>query len=507
MAQILVEIDPTLKKKKIEMPLVASSQEEAGESYIPNQTDTQQTSVFGVLVPLIKINNTVVDFTEIDEFVLKSEGPLPELHLEFTDTFQLIENFSTPGSDNYILVQILPPFDNAYKKINLEFYISNIYVEGRYVSLDGVYKVPEFLSARFKSMGFVDTHSLCREIANDTGLGFASNVKECSDDRWVYCDHISYNDLLRREIRYSGGQTTDIFDWWIDYWDYINLVNMYERYNSVDDGDDMKVWVGHTIENNIDEGHKITPYQVHCELSNINNMTGNNVGQGTDKVYSIYDKNLGEYKDVLIQDGDVQTDIFRKYEYVGETYGDYNYLLSEKLRNAYIQKMNAETLEVTLANPMLGIHRGSKVDVVIYDNDSNYNVSKSNAEDVGITYGGFHIKKQLSGQYLVLRTEISYADGQWSNRLVLGRPADSKFNPLLPEEEEKNADMDHSNASEGLKEINNISKRGGKSKKQEWKEAAAAVKRAMENLQKMADMANNYKKPKSGIAKWLGRDE
>lgn len=493
MAQIVVEVDPTLKKKNIEMQLIASSREEAGNSYIRNQTDTQQTSVFGVLVPLIKINNTIVDFMEIDSFSLKSEGPLPEIHLEFTDTFQLIENFSTPGSDNYVLIQILPPFDNAYKKINLEFYISNIYIDGQYVSLDGVYKVPELLSSRFKSLGFVDTHELCKEIANETGLGFATNVKKCDDKRWVYCDHISYNDLLRREIRYSGGKPTTIFDWWIDFWDYINLVDVYERYNSVDDGEDMKVWVGHSIEHNIDEGHKVVPYQVHCELTNspafsasdltiqtysINNATGSQVGQGTDKVYSIYDKNLGEYKDVLIQDGDVEKDIFRKYEYVGETYGDYNYLLSEKLRSAYIQKMNAETLEVTLANPMLGIMRGSKVDVIIYDDDSNYNLSKTNADEAGITtesksniplnelsdgekpvdggYGGFHIKKQLSGQYLVLRTEIMYSEGQWINKLILTRPASSKFNPLLPEKEEKNEPMDHSNASEGLKELARI---------------------------------------------------
>ena len=500
MAQILVEIDPNLKKKKIEMPLIATSKDEAGASYTPNQSDTQQTSVFGVLVPLIKINNTIVDFTEIESFSLASEGPLPTLHLEFMDTFQLIENFSTPGSDNYVLIQILPPFDDAYKKINLEFYVSNIDVQGQYVSVDGVYKVPEFLSSNFKSMGFVDTLELCKEIATETGLGLATNVSGCNDKRWIYCDHISYNDLLRREIRYSGGQPTEIFDWWIDFWDYINFVNVYERYNSVDGPDDMKVWVGHTVQNIMDEGHKIVPYQVHCELTNnpsdaasdltirehsINNMTGSNVGQGTDKVYSIYDKNLGEYKDVLVQDGDIQTDIFRKYEYVGETYGDYNYLLSEKLRNAYLQKINSETLEVTLTNPMLGIMRGSKVDVVIYDDDTNYDIAQANAKDAGITdepqsniplneeangeppadggYGGFHIKKQLSGQYLVLRTEISYINSQWQYYLTLARPASSKFNPLLPDEEEKNEPMDHSNSIEGLKEMARIALAGGKS--------------------------------------------
>ena len=475
MAQIEVEIDPVLKKKSIEMQLVASSKEEAGDSYIKNQNDVQQTSIFGVLVPLIKINNTVIDFMEIEEFTLRSRGPLPELSLSFYDHFNLIENFSTPGNDNYVLVQIIPPFDNAYKKINLEFYISDISITNKFVSIVGIYKVPEFLSSRFKSLGYVDTHELCREISTETGLGFASNVKECSDARWVYCDHISYNDLLRREIRFSGGKTTEIFDWWVDFWDYINLVNIYERYNSIDRPEDMKIWVGNTIMKDVTEGNKITPFLTHCILTNskafssedltivnysIVNPSGSQVGQGTDKVYSIYDKELGEYKDVLIQDGDVQQDIFRKYEYVGETYGEYNYLLSEKLRNAYIQKINTETLEVTLANPLLGITRGSKVDVVIYDDDTNFNIAQSLADEAGVTnptnsnislneeadgeppfddgYGGFHIKKQLSGQYYVLGVEINYSDGNWENVLTLVRPASSKYNPLLSLEDNTN---------------------------------------------------------------------
>lgn len=497
MAQIVVEIDPTLKKRTIEMPLLASSEEEAGEDAPRNQNDVMQTSVFGILVPLIKINNTIIDFDKIDEFELSSEGPLPTLQLSFEDTFNLIENFSTPSNDNFILVQILPPFDEAYKKINLEFYISNIDINDTYISLMGIYKVPSLLSSNFKSLGQIDTHELCKKIATETGLGFASNVSGCSDKRWVYCNHMSYKDLLDSEIKRSGGQSTEIFDWWVDFWDYINLVNIYERYNSVDEGDDMKVWIGDQQKNIVDTSNKIIPYQVHCALTNnpayqgsdlsiasysISNNSGMQATSGTDKVYSVYGKNLGEYKDTLMQDGDVQHDVFQKYEYIGECEGDYNYLLAGKLREAYIQKMNTETLEVVLSSPMLGIHRGSKVDVVIYDNSTMLDISKrtiaaakagnpptsnvpvsdespeeSDSENNQNLNGSFTVKQNLSGQYYVLKQNLIYSNGEWSNVLILSRPTDSKYDPLqselMKEEEEKNAAMRPRDNVEGLRAL------------------------------------------------------
>jgi hypothetical protein len=492
MAQIQVVIDPMLNKRSIEMPLEASSVAEAGDAYKQNQADVMQTKVYGILTPLIKINNLVVDFSTIDRFYLSSEGPLPTISLAFFDHTQSFENFSLPGNDNYVLVQILPPFEKAYKKINLEFYITRFDIDGIYISLDGVYKLPDFTSAQFKALGKLSTTEMCETIAKETKLGFATNVKDTSDKRWMYCNHISYNDLLRREIKYSGNGPQTIYDWWIDFWDYINLVNIRERYNSIDSGDDMKVWISNTPMHDVSENIDYEPIYTHCALSNspvaattdlaikkynIINMPGSQYGSGTDHVYSIYDQDLGEYKDVLVQDGDIKRDAYQKYEYVGETIGGHNYLLSKKLRDSYMQKMMSEQLEIILKTPMLGIHRGSKVDVLIYENDSNLDFRREAMEDAemdietksnintddrfvdgeNVQKDGvprFKIKQNLSGQYYVLYNIIEYEDGQWSNHLFVIRPADSKYDPFnewaLRDEKEKNAQMENRDNVEGI---------------------------------------------------------
>jgi L-2-hydroxyglutarate oxidase LhgO len=66
MGIILTEFDNTLVKSKIEMPLMSSSAAEAGEEYHDmHMTDKAQTSVFGIHVPIIMINNTIVDFGDV----------------------------------------------------------------------------------------------------------------------------------------------------------------------------------------------------------------------------------------------------------------------------------------------------------------------------------------------------------------------------------------------------------------------------------------------------------
>ena len=117
MGQIFVEFDNTLKQSEIVVPLVASSKEEAGDAVENNKVEIQQTSVFGIQSPLIAIDNVVIDFNDISYFSLKSDGVLPELSMIVLDKYDLISSIDTPGMDNEVRVQILPQFDNAYKKI------------------------------------------------------------------------------------------------------------------------------------------------------------------------------------------------------------------------------------------------------------------------------------------------------------------------------------------------------------------------------------------------------
>ena len=465
MSQIIKEFDNKLNKSQIIVPLLSSSKAEGGDNYIDsNLTDVAQTSVFGIQVPLIMINNTVIDFDAVKYFNLKSEGKLPELNIVVEDKYQLINNIDKPSNDNEIRVQILPKFDNAYKKIDLTFYISNIRVNGSLIRLSGSYKLSSLTSSKFMSFGEIDTYNLFKTAATDTGLGFASNIVASDDSRYMYCDNKSWLELLDDEIQYSSTNEC-IIDYWIDLWDNINLVDIKERYNTVDSDDDLMIWItGQTRETTVDI--EIVPQKINAVINNhpgnsgselfvknyeIINNPGSQISKGSDKLYGIYEENKDEYLDHLLQDGDVKNDIFAKYEYLGENYGDYNYLLSKYIRSGFIQKINTEKIKVTLQSPLLGLMRGHKVNFIRYVNDdkveskmkaleeaevidrnidSNISLSEyENTEDSG--NGQFRVDKTVSAQYLIHAVDIIYNNNSWDYVLTLIRPTSTKPNIII----------------------------------------------------------------------------
>ena len=456
MGQIISKFDPNLTQTPVIIPLLTGSREEMGDKYIKNQVEKQQTKVFGIQAPLISINNIVVDFDAVVDFSLKSIGPMPTISMTVRDRFGLIRSFDTPNSDNEIRVIIIPQFDNAYKNINLTFYIYNIKISQDVVSITGIFKLSAFTNTQFKAFGQMTTYQLIESIAKETGLGFASNVNDSNDLRYVYCDNKSYMELISKEIVHSG-EVYKVYDWWVDMWNYLNFADIYERYNTIDREEDLKIWVSTHIEN-VTEDLDPTPSLTTALLTNhpvlgsselrvqsldIHNKTGIQLKQGTDKLYAVYSLNKQEYTDQLIQDSDVKRDVFERYEYLGEVYGDYDYLFAEKMRAAFIQKINSESIEVTLTTPMLGLMRGHKVNVAWYVNDSYYDIKINNLNksqvlndiqpEIPITSESttdtdhFILDETVSGQYLITGCNIKFSRGKWEYTLTLNRPNKPKY--------------------------------------------------------------------------------
>ena len=473
---IQLERENQLTFSELNILLTNSSKEESGDNYVYNKQGVQQTSIYGVLTPLIAINNIIVDFKDVIYFSLKSKESVPTVEFEVNDRYNLTASLDTPGSDNILRVQILPPFDNAYKKINMNFYISSINISDGVITGSGQYKVPDLTNTRLKNFGEITTYDLFQNISIETKLGFATNVQggDLTDQRFIYCDNISYIDLLKSEIKRSKSDQTHIYDFWIDFWNNINLVDIYERYNSTDKEEDMMIWVSGQPNESL-EGVDIVPMQVPAKLNNhpvdsntqlhvdayeILNQQRSQVSKGTDKVFSVYMEDLKDFEDTFVMDGDVKQDVFVKYEYLGEVYGSYNYLLAEKLRETYLQKMGIESIVVTLKTPLLGLIRGDKVDFIWYINDDQWKDRMQGYEEGGIQNkqiitdpvlddtlseqdqqyynpgnGEFIIDKSVSGQYMITGQDMTYENGEWFYELTLNRPASKK--PQMINEELK----------------------------------------------------------------------
>ena len=217
MGVISLVFDNQLQQTPIEVPLHAPHTDDGD-----NTTEVDQVMVHGVCTPVVSVCGVVFDFNEVIKMTLYDNDRLPSLELLINDKQQLLNGVSNPKSDNEVRLQILPPFDDAYKKVDLTFYIKDIDIKGTRVSISAIYKIPDLYISRLKSFGELDTYNLFKEIASECKLGFASNCEENdADKRFIYCNNISYEDLMNREIRMSN-DIDNIHDYWVDIWNNIN---------------------------------------------------------------------------------------------------------------------------------------------------------------------------------------------------------------------------------------------------------------------------------------------
>ena len=217
MAQITVKYDPTIKIEEIVEPMYATSLNECPED---RPAEVQQTKITGILSPLIKVNNILILWDKVTRFELTSKGFLPELSFTFIDDLGFTKSLDQPGNDNLVLLQILPPFEDAYKKINLRFFINDVRIKEDKVSIIASYNVPSLLQDKLQSYGKITTYDYLDTIAKECELGLASNLDGTEDERYIYLRNTNFVKSVENEIKRSGNESC-ILDTWIDFHNYL----------------------------------------------------------------------------------------------------------------------------------------------------------------------------------------------------------------------------------------------------------------------------------------------
>lgn len=411
----------------------------------------KQTNIEGVFVPLLRFNNLTITFEMVNSMRLTC-NPVPCIEVEITDYLGLIKILDTPGLDNILYLQIIPPFDDAYKKIQLAFYVRETRINENIVTFSGIYYVPKFFDSIMKPYGIISTYELFKNISADYSLGFCSNVDDLTDERYIYNPNRTIIDFMNDEIEFAGGNG-HVFTWWIDFWNNINFVDLFKEYNELYSDDDMQIWLFDNFRMTDNKINK--PYKQIAAFSNnpafisspmyIDDYTPiSRSSLVTDCNFEIYSMDNLKASSTFIQDGDVHNDIFSKYTYGGEVFGDFDYLSQRACRNMFLNKINSQCVEVTIHTPVLGLMKGEHVNLWWYDIGSkiaeNTDTSdiKSNAaipDDTENNKDGevsTVINKTISGQYYIVDIEFNYIGGMnWDNKYILSRSAESiqRINP------------------------------------------------------------------------------
>lgn len=459
---IIVKADPTIQLPEIQLFMNNPGDEIPDDDPEPtSDTDMQQTKITGIIAPLVKINDMAVPFSSVVSMELTC-SKVPAVTLVVNDSMGLIKTFDKPRPDNSLQIQILPPFAGAYKKINLPFYITSSDIDGDSITLSAVYNIPGWHDNVMKAYGELTTYEFFEQVAKDYQLGFASNIDSTDDKRWIYVAETKMASALTQECKF-GGQSGQVLDWWIDYWNNLNLVDVSERNNTIDRKEDMQVWILPSRQPRTEAVDKNVPFKTEAmvtnnevfrnmqsyvsEYSSETNMAGNLAG--TDRVVEFYMTDDLATDSYLLQDKDVTKNIYLKYDYIGENFGPHEYLLQSSERAAHLRKLSQQKISVDLFTPSLALARGTKVNFYWYhademtkntkfaDVESNIELPQDKLEKDPETGqepdkidDEMIIDKQISGQYYIESSDFYYdfnSEGyNWRHHLVLTRPADQE---------------------------------------------------------------------------------
>lgn len=462
MAVITSKIEPKIVLPEHEVTMLSTNEEQVGHPLEYNR-EYMQTRVHGIMAPLIFLNGLVVDYDNLISFALDWTKMVPTIKFEFVDPNNSFARYAKPGLSNEIQVQILPAHDNTYRKINLLFYVTSIHIVGDTIQGEASYKVMDFVQTKYESLGQKSTYELCEYIAQQTGMGLASNMEGTEDKRYIQAREESYEDLLMNEVEESLANQDVVQEAWVDLWNNLVLANMYDRFESLDGEEDMQVWIrSGFMPDATASGESEVPTKSLALFTNAPTMAGSELAaedyiqhtsgsggyaSGTSKASCTYMEATHSWSYSYSSDGDVNKDEFLNSEYTGEVYGDYNQIRSRENRDTFLKKMNSERLSIFTSQPLLGINRGDQVRVLWYDSNDNLDINDEylrkrglqiSKEDPGLGWIGamdniadpdlhLRVNYQVSGQYTVIGVYITWTAQKWDVEYILTKPARQKI--------------------------------------------------------------------------------
>lgn len=410
-----VVFDPTRPTTTVATSWVTNdtSDPEAAESDVNLRPPKDQTKVNGILVPIVRIDSHVIQQQNIHKLVLSYTGFIPSLDITILKYPELVVN--TTGMVNKLTVIMIPPVDGTYKKVSVDFYITNVMESNGKVMYSCTYFYPA-LQKRFtkaikneSGVSKINTYDLFNSIAADCQLGFAATTmtKEIADTKARLTRNQSYIDIISEHIKFGGLDDKSFFDGWIDVFGYLVLANVSNIFATKVESNElsMKELVGvnttdsstqtETMQYSSEDvirsfsnwkiagkktANKIEEYEWQVD----NNLIMNN---GTDNTFFYLNhivngtgtNNIAEERITIEEDSadgrnfkDAYT--FEEKHFIGTEMGsneDGNtpVLIQEKKRNAFFAKHRSKILKIKLQEVNLFLERGTLINIMIYEYD------------------------------------------------------------------------------------------------------------------------------------------
>jgi len=227
-----------------ELSVLDTSSQEGDLGSNDEKSGNVQKKYFGSVSPLVRINTEII--SGLQYFKLDLTGFKPKLIFRFETLDEKFITTSYPKDGDLVSIYIRP-YGEMFKPIRMDFIINEVispfnggpYTDytpstGKYQSYTVMaeVRIPKLYKHICKSFNGNSSDALLK-IAEDLGLGYASNEARTKDSMNWISPNLDYQTLIRDIVNNSWLGEEDYFDCWIDQYYNINLINLKKQFDDV----------------------------------------------------------------------------------------------------------------------------------------------------------------------------------------------------------------------------------------------------------------------------------
>lgn len=415
MRDIIVLDNPILKLPTIEIAKV-----EANETRSPEYQA-------GQISPLIDFGGNYYSAQGITDFKLTyGDTLLPTIKVSIFDKGDSILVDEADISDTFIV--FLRSNNPDFKPIAMEFLIEDMKRNGKQYSLTGSLFVKGIDDEIIKGYNG-SSMEVCRNLAREYGLGFASNITKSDDSqKWLRTAQ-SFSNMLDEIELHSWANDKSAIRVWIDPYYTLNYFDFGEANDLDPDDFPMMAEVNNAINFTGDKEDEVKEFI----LTNHRNKNGtssfiqgytpiNRKGSleraiGFERVFRTEDVDINKYfeytsKQTILQDIADRSGKNSRSTYVGftseNTHRNYNHAVVQNEINYDIYTARGLKVSLSPINPK--VHTGMILPIIIINTNQNNIDLKGGAEED--QYNG-----QLSGNYIAGKVQFLYKKGAFLTEL------------------------------------------------------------------------------------------
>lgn len=238
--QILQILEPKLSPPSID---VLDLESKGSDSSIRSPENSGFASQLGKRQPLIRIGTARIEPSNVMGMSVYLDSFLPKIHVSVIDTNGSLTSVSYPRT-NPLLTAYVASTNKKLKSFSQTFLITSVHSiqlpnDSIRYDFQGELYVPKLNGNFIKSYPNLSSAQTLKKVAEELGLGFATNEDATNDQMTWINPNLNYKSFIKHVTDHSYKNETSFFECFIDRYYVLNFINVEKQFKPFKDNSEI----------------------------------------------------------------------------------------------------------------------------------------------------------------------------------------------------------------------------------------------------------------------------